>query len=279
MMEIFQYEFMQNALIAAVCVNIVCGIVGTYIVIKKITFISGGISHAAFGGIGIGYYLGINPILIALPFTLLAALSIGLISKKTRIHEETIIGIIWAMGMAIGIIFINLTPGYAPDLFSYLFGNILTIPRSDIYIIAGLDILIIILSVIFHREFIAISFDEEYSTILGISVKKIYYLLLCLISLSIIVLIRTAGIMLIIALLTIPASIGKLFTYNVKKMIVLSIATGILITLTGLTVSYFLNLSSGATIVIIAGISFFIAYLIKKVLINLNRKTKSGLSA
>jgi len=263
--EILKYEFAQNALVVAVLVNIVCGIVGTYTVIKKISFISGGISHAAFGGIGIGYFLGINPVLVAIPFSVIAALLIGFISRKTRIHEDTIIGIIWAVGMAIGIIFINFSPGYVPDLFSYLFGNILTVPKSDIYITAVLDILIIIISILFHKEFIAISFDEEYAAVLGIPVRKIYYLLLCLISLSIIVLIRMVGVILVIALLTIPASIGRLFTYNIKRMMLFSVIFGVFITISGLFFSYFLNLASGATIIIVAGITFFVSYLIKNI--------------
>ncbi|GAI70571.1 unnamed protein product [marine sediment metagenome] len=143
-MEIFQYEFMRNAVIAAVLVNIACGIVGTYVVIKKIVFISGGISHAAFGGIGLGYFLGIPPIVAAIPFSLISAITIGLISKRSKLSEDAAIGIIWAVGMASGIIFINLTPGYAPDLFSYLFGNILTIPVSDLYIMFAMDLIIIL---------------------------------------------------------------------------------------------------------------------------------------
>ena len=152
-MEILQYEFMRNALIAAVLVNIACGIVGTYVVIKKIVFISGGISHAAFGGIGLGYFLGTNPIIVAIPFSMLSAIVIGLIGRRSRLNEDTAIGIIWAVGMASGILFINLTPGYAPDLFSYLFGNILTIPVYDLYIMLAMDLIIIIIVVLFFREF------------------------------------------------------------------------------------------------------------------------------
>lgn len=152
-MGIFQYEFMRNAVIAAVLVNIACGIVGTYVVIKKIVFVSGGISHAAFGGIGLGYLLGINPIVAAIPFSLLSAITIGLISKRSKLSEDAAIGIIWAVGMASGIIFINLTPGYAPDLFSYLFGNILTIPVSDLYIMLVMDFIIILIVVLFFKEF------------------------------------------------------------------------------------------------------------------------------
>ena len=263
-MGIFEYEFMRNALIAAVLVNIACGIVGTYVVIKKIVFISGGISHAAFGGIGLGYFLGVNPILVALPFSIASALSIGIISRRTKISEDTAIGIIWSLGMALGILFINLTPGYAPDLFSYLFGNILTVPLSDIYLMLGLDIAIIIISAFFYREFLVISFDEEFAAVTGVAVRFFYFLLLCLVALSVVILIRIAGIILVIALLTIPASICRLFTYNVKKMMLYSVITGILITAAGLVLSYYLDFSSGAAIIILAAMVFFISYLIKK---------------
>ena len=274
-MEMLQYEFIRNALLAALLVNIACGIVGTYVVIKKIVFISGGISHAAFGGIGLGYYLGINPILAAIPFSIGAAISAGLMSKKTRISEDTAVGMIWALGMALGILFINLTPGYAPDLFSYLFGNILTVPVSDIYIMLALDAVIITIAAIFNRELTAVSFDEEYATIIGIPARFIYFLLLCIIALSVVLLIRVVGVILVIALLTIPASICIQFTYNIKKIIMFSIIVGVIATILGLIVSYFMDLASGATIIILLGILYFISFSIRKG-IDFKMNKKSG---
>lgn len=265
-MEILQYEFMRNALIAAVLVNIACGIVGTYVVIKKIVFISGGISHAAFGGIGLGYFLGINPILAAFPFSIVSAITIGLIRKRSRLSEDAAIGIIWAVGMASGILFINLTPGYAPDLFSYLFGNILTIPVYDLYIMLAMDVVIILIVVLFFREFYAVSFDEEYSTITGIPSNILYLLLLCIIALSVVILIRIVGIILVIALLTIPASICRQFTYNLKNLMISSIVSGIVITIVGLWISYLLDLASGATIILILAVVFFISYFVRKII-------------
>ncbi len=272
-MEILQYEFMRNAIIAAVLVNIACGIVGTYVVIKKIVFISGGISHAAFGGIGLGYFLGINPILAAIPFSIGAAISVGFLSKKTKISEDTAIGMIWALGMAIGILFINLTPGYVPDLFSYLFGNILTVPLADIYIMVALDVVIIIIAAIFNREFTAISFDEEYATIIGIPARSIYFLLLCMVALSVVLLIRVVGVILVIALLTIPASICIQFTYNIRKIILYSTLVGMAVTVLGLVFSYFVDMASGATIIILLGFVYMITYFIRKG-INLRLKNR-----
>lgn len=275
-MEILQYEFMRNALIAAVLVNIACGIVGTYVVIRKIVFISGGISHAAFGGIGLGYFLGINPIIAAVPFSMLSAIVIGLIGRRSRLSEDTAIGIIWAVGMASGILFINLTPGYAPDLFSYLFGNILTIPVYDLYIMLAMDLIIIIIVVLFFREFYAVSFDEEYSAITGIPGNLLYLLLLCMIALSVVILIRTVGIILVIALLTIPASICRQFTYDLKRLMISSIITGIIMTIAGLWISYLLDLASGATIILLLAVVFFISYFVKKLIISLKRHKGIG---
>ncbi len=264
MIEILQYEFMRNALLAAILVSIACGIVGTFVVVKKIVFISGGITHAAFGGIGLGYFLGINPILTAIPFSLLSAIGIGIISKRTKISEDSAIGILWAVGMATGILFIGLTPGYAPDLFSYLFGSILTVPFSDIILMIVLDIIIIVTVLVLYKEFQALSFDEEFSEITGVPTRTLYLLLLCLVALSIIVLIKVIGIILVIALFTIPTAIAKQFTNKLKKLIIYSTMSATVLTVAGLWLSYFFDLPSGAVIVLVLAFVFFISVLIKK---------------
>lgn len=252
MIEILQYEFMRNALAAAVLVSAACGIVGTYVVVRKIVFISGGVAHAAFGGIGLGYFLGLNPIVAAIPFSVASAITMGVISKKTKMEEDTAIGVIWAVGMALGILFIHLTPGYAPDLFSYLFGNILTVPRVDLVMMVILDAVIVVVVVVFYKEFLAISFDEEFSTVVGVP-TAMYLVLLCLVGLSVVVLIRVVGIILVIALLTMPAAIGRHYTYNINRLMILSTLIGVVITVTGLFISYVADLPSGATIVLLLG--------------------------
>lgn len=264
MIEILQYEFMRNALIAAVLASVACGIVGTYVVIKRIVFIGGGISHAAFGGIGLGYLLGINPVLVAIPFSLLSALGIGAISKQTKVSEDTAIGMLWTVGMALGIIFIGLSPGYAPDLFGYLFGSILTVPLFDLAMMLLLDTIIVLVVCLFYKEFTAMSFDEEFSTVVGVPTKAMYLLLLCLISLSVVVLIRVVGVIMVIALLTIPAAISRQFTHNIKNMMLLSIFTGIVLTVIGLWLSYTLDLASGATIVLVLGAAFLFSLFLKR---------------
>ena len=259
MLEVLQYEFIQNALIAGLLASVACGIVGVYVVVKRIVSISGGIAHASFGGIGLGYFLGINPVLGAMFFAIASAMGIGLIIRRTRLPEDTAIGILWAMGMASGIIFIGLTPGYAPDLFSYLFGNILTVPTLDLVLMLILDIVIILLVVLLYKELLFLSFDEEFSTVVGVPTRRLYLLLLCLVALTVVVLIRVVGIILVIALLTIPAAIARHFTYSLKKMMFLAILLGIVFTFSGLWLSYILDLASGATIILVSGLALFIS--------------------
>lgn len=264
MLEVLQYEFMQNALIAGLLAAIACGIVGVYIVVKKVVFISGGIAHASFGGIGLGYFLGINPVLGAMFFTVVSALSIGLVTRRTRLPEDTAIGILWSMGMALGIIFVGLAPGYAPDLFSYLFGNILTVPTFDLMLMLILDAVIIILVLLLYKEFLFLSFDEEFSTVAGVPTERLYLLLLCLVALTVVVLIRVVGIILVIALLTIPAALARQFTHSLKKMMLLAILAGVFFTFSGLWLSYLLDLASGATIILVSGTVLFICFGVSK---------------
>lgn len=264
MIEALQYEFMRNALIAAMLASIACGIVGVYVVVKRIVFISGGIAHAAFGGIGLGYFLGINPVLGVLPFGIASALTIGLVSKRTKLPEDAAIGILWATGMALGVIFISLTPGYAPDLFGYLFGSILTVPLSDIILMLVLDSVIILVVFLLYKEFLSLSFDEEFATVVGVPAQRLYLLLLCLIALTVVVLIRVVGIILVITLLTIPAAISKQFTHSLKKMMFLSVLFSAAFTTCGLWLSYSFDLPSGATIVLVSGICFLISLFIRR---------------
>ncbi|MGB9929108.1 MAG: metal ABC transporter permease [Methanosarcina sp.] len=256
MFDLLQYNFIQNALIAAVLASVACGIIGVYVVVKKIVFISGGIAHASFGGVGLGYFFGINPMLGVLPFSLASALVMGTVSKKSKIPEDSAIGILWSLGMALGIIFVYLTPGYAPDLMSYLFGSILTVPQDDLYIMLVLDAVIVGTVYLFYKEFLALCFDEEFTTVQGLPTEKLYLLLLCIIALTIVVLIKVVGIILVIALLTIPASLSRKFTHNLKHMMIISIAFGIVISIAGIILSYALDVPSGATIILVLSLVY-----------------------
>ena len=262
MIEALEYGFMINALAASLLAAIACGIVGVYVVVKRIVFISGGISHASFGGIGLGYFLGIEPVLCVIPFGIASALAIGEVSRRTRLSEDVAIGILWAMGMALGIMLIALTPGYAPDLLSYLFGNILMVSRSTLWVMLALDVVIVTVVYLLYKEFLAITFDEEFATVIGIPAHKLYLVLLCLIALTVVMLIRVVGVILVIALLTIPASVSRRFTNDMRKMMGLSIIFAALFAITGLYLSYLLDLPSGSTIVIVSGVVFLLTSLI-----------------
>lgn len=260
MLEALQYEFMQNALIAGLLAAVACGIIGVYVIVKRIVFISGGIAHASFGGIGLGYYVGISPVLGALIFTVASALGMGLVTRKTRLAEDTAIGILWAIGMAVGIVFIGLVPGYPPNLFSYLFGNILTVPYSDLILMAVLDVIIIGIVIAFYKEFLALCFDEEFSVVLGVPVEALYLLLLSMIALTVVLLIKVVGIILVIALLTIPAALARRFTYNLGLMMFLAVVFGSVFIVAGLWLSHALELASGATIILVSGAAFLLSH-------------------
>jgi zinc transport system permease protein len=256
MPDLLAYEFIRNAFLAALLSSVACGIIGTYVVVKKIGYISGGIAHTAFGGIGLGYYLGVNPLLGVIPFSLAAALAIGLLSKKAGIAEDTAIGAFWAAGMAIGVIFIGLTPGYAPNLFSYLFGNILTVPAADLWLILLLDLLIISVVWLFSKEFLAISFDEEYARVSGLKTTLLDLLLLCLIALTVVIMVRVVGIVMVIALLTLPAAVARSFSRTLQGMMALAVLLSLSFSVVGLWLSYLLDVASGATIILVASVVF-----------------------
>jgi zinc transport system permease protein len=270
--EIFQYQFLQNAIFAALLASITCGIIGSYIVTKRIVFISGGITHASFGGIGISWFFGFNPILGAAFFGVLSALGIEWLSKKTEVRQDSVIGILWALGMALGIIFIYMTPGYAPNLLSFLFGNILTVGTLDLYLLTGLALLTILIFALMLKPILFVAFDEEYAKTQRIPVQLINYLMIALVALAIVLNIRVVGIILVISFLTIPQTIANLFTKDFKKMIISSIIFGILGSFTGLLVSYEINAPSGATIIISFVILFVLAKIIQLIMIALKRK-------
>lgn len=262
-MSILNYEFMQNALLVGILASIACGIIGSYVVVKRMVFISGSISHTAYGGIGIGYYLGISPIMAASVFTLCAAVLMGLISRRFAQRQDTIIGMMWAVGMAIGIIFVHLSHGYTADLMSYLFGNILTVPRGDLWFIIALNVIILAAVLYYYEEFRAIAFDEEFAEVIGIKTERMNLLLLILVALTVVVLIRVVGIILVIALLTMPAAIAGQFTSDLKKMMIMATALGMGFTSGGLLLAYYFNLPSGATIILLAAACFIISFVSK----------------
>jgi zinc transport system permease protein len=264
-MEFWQHEFMRNAIYAGLLASVACGIIGTYVVVNRIVFISGGIAHASFGGIGLGYYLGVlTPVQGALIFSMASAIGMGVITRRTRLPQDTAIGILWAIGMALGILFIQLTPGYAPDLFTYLFGFIITVPFSNLVFIIILDSIIVLIVIVFYKEFLALSFDEEFGTVIGIPVEVLYLIMLCMIALSVVLLIKIVGIILVIALLTMPATMARQFTHDLKKMMILSVLFGMVFTFAGLLLAYEFDMRAGATIILFSGAVLLLTLLIMK---------------
>lgn len=263
---LFKYKFIQNAFVAAILTGIVCGIIGTIIVEKKLVSMSGGIAHASFGGIGLGYLLGVEPIIGGIIFAVLSSLGIATIRRKTNTNSDTLIGVFWAIGMSLGILFISLTPGYPPDMTSYLFGDILTVSSIYVRIMGILSLLIIFCIASKFNYWRAYLFDEEYAKILGLNTLGFEYFLYILVSLSIVVLIKVVGIILSIALLTIPPAISKLATYDLKKNMILSSLLGIIFNISGLIISYKYNIPSGSTIILLSAFIYFGTVAIAKLL-------------
>lgn len=264
------YQFFNNALLAALLASIACGIIGSYIVIKRMVFISGGITHASFGGIGIAYFLGLNPVLGAAVFSILAAIGIEWTSIKSNVREDSAIGILWSFGMAIGIIFIFMTPGYAPNLMSYLFGSILTVSTTDLWLIGILALVLIIVFTVFYHLILFVAYDEEYARSHKAPVNLIKYLMISLVALTIVLNIRLVGIILVISFLTIPQSTANIFTQRFNYIIILSIIFGMIGSVGGLILSYFYNIPSGATIIFAFVVIFILSKLLKMSLVKIS---------
>lgn len=248
-LELFNYTFFQHALLGSLFASIACGIIGTYIVTRRLVFISGGITHASFGGIGVGLYTGISPILGAAIFSVLSAFGVEWLSKRKDMREDSAIAVFWTFGMAVGIIFSFLAPGFTPDLSTFLFGNILTITLSDIWMLAILSLVLIGFFTCFLTTIIYIAFDREYARSQRIPVRLFEYILMMFIALTIVASLRMIGIVLVISLLTLPQMTSNLFTHSFKKIIFMSIAIGFMSCIGGLLLSYQLQVPSGASII------------------------------
>lgn len=274
MFELFSYTFFNHAVIAALLGSITCGIIGTYVVTRRLVFIAGGITHASFGGLGIGYYLGFSPLVAAGIFAALSASVVEAIGSRKKIREDSAIAMAWSFGMAIGIIFIFLSPGYAPNLMSYLFGSILTVSHNDIWVMMSLAIVVITVFIIFFNDIKFISFDEEFARSGGAPISFIKYLLIVLVALTSVLYIKVAGIILVLSLLTIPQNMAMLFSRNLKGIMILSIIFGIVGSMSGLLLSYYLDIPSGASIIFVLVILYFVAYTYQKIQLHFSRNLK-----
>jgi len=257
------YSFLQHALLAGLLASIAAGVVGTFVVVKRISLISGGIAHSILGGMGIAYYLGLSPTKGAVISAIVAAMIIGLVSLRARQHEDTVIGALWAIGMAVGVLFISRTPGYNVDLMTFLFGNILMVSVEDLILIGALDGIVLLVMVLFYKQFLAVAFDEQHARLRGLPVEFLYLLLLVLIALTVVILIKIVGLILVIALLTLPPAIAQHYAGNLAQMMVLAVGFGLLFNTTGLVVSYQWDLPTGATIVMVAGFAYLLSLIFR----------------
>lgn len=264
------YSFLQNALLTGILASVACGIIGTYIVVRRISYIADGIAHTVLGGMGAALYLqkvcrwqAVAPLHGALVAAILGAFIIGLVSLRARQREDTVISALWAIGMAVGILFISLTPGYNEDLMGYLFGNILMVSSTDLWMLAGLDAVIVAVGLLFYHQFVAVCFDQEFARLRGVHVEAFYLLLLGLAALTVVVLATVVGIVMVIALLTLPVGIAAMFSSTMWRMMIISAILCGIFTTSGLALSYGPDYPAGATTIIIAGAAYLTATTLK----------------
>jgi zinc transport system permease protein len=274
MFDALQYEFMRNALAAGLLASVICGIMGTLVVVNRIVFLSGGIAHAAYGGIGLSFFMGWPYLVGTLGFSFGAAMVMAAVSLKAKHRADTIIGVIWAVGMACGIILLDLTPGYNVDLMSYLFGSILTVPVADLWGMLIVGALISGFVFYFYKDLLAISYDEEFARIRGVPIRALYFVLIGLLTVTIVKVIRVVGLILVIALLTIPPFMVEKYAKSLFQMMLGASLLGAVFTICGLWLSYAFDLTSGASIILVAGIAFFLFFLIDHLLVRRRQNSK-----
>lgn len=261
--ELLDYAFFRNALLGSFFASIACGIIGTYVVTRRLVFISGGITHASFGGLGIGFYFGLNPIFSAMIFSVFSAFGIQWLSQKQGVREDSAIAVFWSLGMAVGIMLTFLTPGYAPNLSEYLFGNILTITRSDIVSLAILTSVLFLFFAVNYHAIVSVSFDTQFAQTRRVNTRFIEYAMMLFVAVTIVLSIRLVGIVLLMSLITVPQMTANLFTVNYSRIIYLSVGISFVACVVGLLLSYYLNVPSGAFIIFVLIVMFFAGKIVK----------------
>lgn len=275
MTELLAYGFMQKAFAVGILISVICSVVSFFVLVNRLSFIGVGISHAAFGGVALGIFFGFNPTLSAIVFSILTAWMIGMVSRKGRLHEDTTIGIFYAAAMALGIVIIGLSSGYTVDLFGYLFGNILSVTTMDLWLVGVLGLLVLGIIFFFFKELLYISFDEESARVSGVPVTFLYYLLLTLMAVTIVISMKVVGIILVSALLVIPAAAAYELSSRYRMVLIVSILVGLFSAVGGLIISYRFNAASGATIVLLAAAVFLVLFAFRSVQGRFNLK-KAG---
>lgn len=249
-MEIFEYAFFRNALAGLMLVSIASAIIGTYVIARRLMFVTGGMTHASFGGLGLGYYLGVDPILMGGVFAVASALGVEWLSGKRHLREDSAISVVWTLGMALGVLFIFMTPGYVPELQSFLFGNILTVTNTDLIVFAAFVVLLLGLFALFFRPITAAAFDCDFARTIGLPARLINILMMTLVAVCVVLTLKLIGIMLLMSLFAIPQMTAEVFTSRLRPMMALAAAISICCSVAGLFTAYFTNIPASATIVI-----------------------------
>lgn len=258
--DALQFEFMRHAVLAGLLASVLCGLIGPFVVVKRLAFISDGISHAAFGGMGLCFYFGIDPLLGAIPLALACAFALAVVDRDAIRSYDSVIGVLWAVGMAVGILFVYKTPGYAPNLMTYLFGNILLVSRHDINATLALAGFVLFFFLLFFKGIVAVAFDEVFARVQGVPVRLLLGLLLATIALTVVILLQVVGIILVVALLTIPSVISLMLWKDLGHVLAGSVATGVAITLGGLYISFRYDVPSGPAIILLGAFLLLLAY-------------------
>jgi len=266
MTDMLHFEFVRNALMAGLLVSIACGLIGTLVVINRIVFIAGGIAHAAFGGIGLSVYLGYSPEIGALIYSLISSIIMGFVTLFDKHRADTVIGVFWAFGMAIGIIASDLTPGYNSDLMGFLFGNIIAVSKTDLFYMLISLFIIFATIMLFYKQLFSISFDRDFSISQGLNVSFIYILMIVIITLGIMMTIKAVGLILVIALITIPVHIAEYFSSSLLRMMFYSSLLSLLFIMSGLIIAFKFNISAGATIILTASLFYMLFSLLKRLI-------------
>ena len=262
-MEILSYSFFQNALLGVLFVSIAAGIIGTYVVSRRMVFITGGITHACFGGLGLGFFLGINPIAMAAVFAIAAATGVEWMSTRQNVRQDSAIGVIWALGMALGTLFIFLSPGYVPELTSFLFGNVLTITSTDIILFAAYLVVLLAFFAVFYPQILLCAFDPDFAATRRLKVSAINLAMTIMIAICIVLTIRLIGIMLLMSLLTMPQMIAEMFTNRFHHMMIISSLVSIACSVLGIFCSYWIAVPASATIVLTLVAAYAMARIIR----------------
>ncbi len=256
---VMNHSFMQHAFIACILSSIGCGIIGTYVVVKRVGFLAGGIAHTVLAGMGIAYFMEGSPLVGAIVAAMFAAIFMSFVKLRWKQQEDILVAAFWSVGMAVGILFISKTPGYSVDLMSFLFGNILLVSKTDLLLMAGLDIIIVTIVFLFYKQFMAAVFDEEFARLRGINIEIYYTVLMCMVALTVVLLIQIVGLILVIALLIFPAACAAQFFHSLFKMMLASIVFCMLMTTCGLSIAFQPDLPAGATIIIVAALFYIIS--------------------